>query len=48
MKFKPHTVDFAKEFAKMKNKPEILDNGYDKTPTPYTEKDALKFIKQRV
>ncbi|VAW17344.1 hypothetical protein MNBD_BACTEROID03-2832 [hydrothermal vent metagenome] len=28
----------------MKNVPEILDNGYDKTPNPYTEKDAIEFI----
>ena len=36
MEFKPHRIDFAKEFAEMKNVPEILDNGYDKTPNPYT------------
>jgi len=48
MTFKPHTVEFAKDFAKLKNIPEILDNGYDKTPNPYTEKDALEFIKQQL
>jgi RimJ/RimL family protein N-acetyltransferase len=48
IKFKPHRIDFAKEFAKMKNVPEILDNGYDKTPKPYTEKDALEFINQEI
>jgi len=48
MKFKPHSIDFAKEFAEMKNIPEILDNGYDKTPNPYTEKDALAFIKKEI
>lgn len=44
IEFKPHRIDFAKDFSKMKNTPEILDNGYDKTPNPYTEKDAIEFI----
>jgi len=48
MEFKPHRIEFAKEFAKMKNTPEILDNGYDKTPNPYTEKDAIKFISHEI
>ncbi|WP_323789800.1 GNAT family protein [Psychroserpens sp.] len=48
MEFKPHNIEFAKEFATMKNVPEILNNGYDKTPNPYTEKDALKFINQEI
>ena len=47
MEFKPHRIDFAEEFAKMKNTPEILDNGYDKTPNPYTKKDAIEFIHQQ-
>lgn len=46
--FKPHKIGFAKEFAKMKNVPEILDNGYDKTPNPYTEKEAIEFINQEI
>lgn len=48
MEFKPHRIEFAKEFAEMKNIPEILDNGYDKTPNPYTEKDAIEFITKEV
>ena len=48
IEFKPHRIDFAKEFAKLKNTPETLDNGYDKTPNPYTEKDALEFISKEV
>lgn len=48
MEFKPHTIDFAKKFAKMKNVPEILDNGYDKTPNPFTEKDAIAYINQHI
>jgi len=48
MEFKPHRIDFAKKFAEMKNIPEILDNGYDKTPNPYTEKDAIEFINQEI
>lgn len=48
MEFGPHRIDFAKQFAKMKNTPDILDNGYDKTPNPYTEKDAIEFINQEI
>jgi RimJ/RimL family protein N-acetyltransferase len=48
IEFKPHRIDFAKELAKMKNTPEILDNGYDKTPNPYTEKDAIEFINKEI
>ena len=48
MEFKPHRIDFAKEFSKMKNRPEIFDNGYDKTPNPYTEKNAIEFINQEI
>jgi [ribosomal protein S5]-alanine N-acetyltransferase len=48
MELKPHRIDFAKEFAKMKNIPEILDNGYDKTPNPFKEKDAIEFIKKEI
>lgn len=48
LEFKPHRLEFAKEFAAMKNIPEILDNGYDKTPNPYTEKDAIEFINQQI
>jgi RimJ/RimL family protein N-acetyltransferase len=48
MEFKSHRIDLAKEFAEMKNVPELFDNGYDKTPNPYTEKDAIEFISQQV
>lgn len=48
MEFKPHSIEFAKEFAQMKNVPEILDNGYDRTPNPFTEKDAIAFINQEI
>jgi len=48
MEFKPHSIAFAKEFAQMKNVPEILDNGYDKTPNPFTEKDAIEFINKEI
>ena len=48
MEFKPYSIDLAKEFAKLKNVPEILDNGYDKTPNPYTEEDAIVFITKEI
>ena len=48
MEFKPYSIDFAKEFALIKNIPEILDSGYDKAPNPYTEKDAFEFINKEI
>jgi len=48
VELKPHRIDLAKEFAEMKNVPEILDNGYDKTPNPYTIEDATEFITQEI
>lgn len=48
MELKPYRIDCAKEFARMKNIPEILDNGYDNTPNPYTEKDAVEFINKEI
>ena len=48
MEFRPHRINLAKEFATIKNTPEILDNGYDKTPSPFTESDAITFIKQQL
>lgn len=48
MTFRPHRIELAKEFAELKNFPEILDNGYDKVPNPYTEKDAIEFIDQQI
>ncbi|TCI90600.1 hypothetical protein [Tenacibaculum sp. M341] len=48
IEFKPHRIDIAKEFSEIKNIPEILDNGYDKTPNPFTEKDAIEFINNEI
>ncbi|MFK7813370.1 MAG: GNAT family N-acetyltransferase [Maribacter sp.] len=48
MELKQHRIEFAKEFTQMKNIPEILDNGYDKTPNPFTERNALEFINKEI
>lgn len=48
MELKPHRIEFAKEFTQMKNIPEILDNGYDKTPNPFTEINAMEFINKEI
>lgn len=45
IEFRPHKIELAKVFSEMKNIPEVLDNGYDKTPNPFTENDAIEFIK---
>lgn len=48
IELKSHKIELAKEFAAMQNVTEILDNGYDKTPNPYTEKDAIEFISKQI
>jgi len=45
IEFRPHKIELTKVFSEMKNIPEILDNGYDKIPNPFTENDAIEFIK---
>ena len=48
MEFRNYTILHAKAFADIKNIPEILDNGYDKTPNPFTEVDAIKLIRSEI
>ncbi|MEW7278997.1 GNAT family protein [Aquimarina sp. 2201CG1-2-11] len=48
IEFKPFNIDLAAEYARMRNVPEILDNGYDRTPNPFTEKDALELISKEI
>lgn len=48
MEFRNYDINFAKDFAEMKNTPEILDNGYDKTPNPFTEEHALKLFRSEM
>ena len=44
MDFRLYNLDDAGTFAQIRNNPAILDNGYDKTPNPFTEQDAINFI----
>ena len=44
MEFRLYNLDYAGTFAQIRNNPAILDNGYDKTPNPFTEQDAINFI----
>jgi len=44
MEFRPYNLDYADMFAQIRNNPNILDNGYDKTPNPFTKQDAINFI----
>mgnify|MGYP000621718060 CR=1 FL=1 len=48
MEFRNYDINFAKDFAKIKNTPEILDNGYDKTPNPFTGGDALELFRSEI
>lgn len=45
IEFRPYSIELAKVFSEIKNIPEVLDKGYDKTPNPFTENDAIEFIK---
>jgi [ribosomal protein S5]-alanine N-acetyltransferase len=44
MEFRSYNLDYADNFAHIRNNPSILDNGYDKTPNPFTKQDAINFI----
>jgi [ribosomal protein S5]-alanine N-acetyltransferase len=41
MEFRQYNLDYADKFAQMRNNPNVLDNGYDKTPNPFTKQDAI-------
>lgn len=45
MEFRKYSLEFADTFAQLRNNPSVLDNGYDKTPNPFTKQDAIDFIK---
>jgi ribosomal-protein-alanine N-acetyltransferase len=44
MEFREYNLKYAEGFARLRNNPNVLDNGYDKTPNPFTYKDAIDFI----
>lgn len=44
MEFREYNLEYAESFALIRNNPKVLDNGYDKTPNPFTKKDAVDFI----
>jgi ribosomal-protein-alanine N-acetyltransferase len=44
MEFRLYNLDYADTFAQMRNNPNVLDNGYDKTPNPFTKQDAIDFM----
>ena len=44
MEFRSYSLDYTDTFAQMRNNPNILNNGYDKTPDPFTKRDAIDFI----
>lgn len=44
MEFRLYNLDYADAFAQIRNNPNVLDNGYDKTPNPFTKQDAIEYI----
>src|SRR5688500_8341719 len=44
MEFKEYSLEYAEIFATIRNNPNVLNKGYDKTPNPFTKQDAIDFI----
>jgi RimJ/RimL family protein N-acetyltransferase len=44
MELREYDIKYAAGLAVIRNTPVVLDNGYDKTPNPFTTKDAVAFI----
>jgi ribosomal-protein-alanine N-acetyltransferase len=44
MEFRKYSLEYAEPFARIRNNPGIWDNGYDRTPHPFTTQDAIDFI----
>ncbi len=47
MEFREYGLDHAAELAAIRNTPDVLDNGYDKTPNPFTIEDAVDIINKQ-
>ena len=48
MELRSYDPEYAGTFAQIRNNPAILNNGYDKTPDPFTKQDAIDFINIQV
>ena len=48
MEFREYSLECAAGFAMIRNNPVILNNGYDKTPNPFTTEDAISFFKNQL
>src|SRR5882724_12784550 len=48
MEFRKDSLEYAADFAVMRNNWVVLDNGYDSTPNPFTVEDAVAFIKKQI
>lgn len=44
MELHEYKLEYAEDFATIRNNPNVLDNGYDKSPNPFTKQDAIDFI----
>ncbi len=48
VELKEYTLEFAEKFAAFRDNRNVLENGYDKTPNPFTLTDAVDFIKLQI
>lgn len=47
MEFREYSLEYAADLSVIRNTAAVLDNGYDKTPNPFTKKDAVVFINEQ-
>ena len=47
MEFREYSLEYAADLSVIRNTAAVLDNGYDKTPNPFTTKDAVIFISEQ-
>jgi [ribosomal protein S5]-alanine N-acetyltransferase len=48
MEFKEYHLDYAASYTEMRNNPNVLNNGYDKTPNPFTLENGIDFLSDQL
>lgn len=48
IELRKYQIEYVEEFAKYRNNPNISQNGFDRTPNPYTVKDASELFEKHI
>jgi RimJ/RimL family protein N-acetyltransferase len=48
IELRKYEINVAERFSFYRNNPNVLSNGYDKTPNPFTLEDAIDFINLQI